>query len=169
MRFMVRWLEKSGQRGRNLLVSRLGLPVPVGGGVEAVPFLPEAEWIRTAGSIHREHAIQVVDFVLEQFGPVAGELDLVRSALEVLVADPNVMGPLDPDQEIGKREAVVPDREILGADVHDFRIDEGPAGPSHSDRSEGDGPAAPGPGDWEPRGSRPSPWNPRCRCPRFPD
>jgi hypothetical protein len=68
----------------------------------------------------------MVDLVLEELGHVALEVDFLDFSLEVFVPDPDVIGALDPHQEIGEGKAVVPDREILGADIENFGIDHGP-------------------------------------------
>src|SRR5689334_1614396 len=47
-------------------------------------------------------------------------------ALEILIPNPNVIRPLYPDQQVGEGETVVPDGEILGPDINDFGIDQGP-------------------------------------------
>jgi len=80
----------------------------------------------TVGAVDREDSIEVVNLVLEQLGHVTLELDFVGVALGVLVADPDAPGPLYPDQQVGIGEAVIPDREIVAADLRDFGIDQHP-------------------------------------------
>ena len=77
------------------------------------------------GTVHRQHAVQVVELVLEQLGPVALQLHLVPLTLEVLIADPDAVGPGDSDEKVGKREAVVPYLEVLVPDIDDLRVDRG--------------------------------------------
>lgn len=76
--------------------------------------------------IDRQHAIEVIDLMLQQLGPVALELGLVELAAQVVVAHPNAIGAEDADQQVGEREAVVPHREVLVADIDDFRVDQHP-------------------------------------------
>ena len=48
----------------------------------------------------------MVDFVLQELGSVSSELDLVGLSLQVLVADPDVIGPLNPYQQIREGEVL---------------------------------------------------------------
>src|SRR6476661_448664 len=48
------------------------------------------------------------------------------AALHVLVANPDPVGAGHPDQQVGEGEAIVPDPEVLGPNVEDLRVDEGP-------------------------------------------
>lgn len=98
------------------------------------------------GPIYGQNAVQVVDFVLEKFGSVSLEVDLMEVSFEVLVTDPDPVGPLDSDQQVGERKAVIPDRKVLGADVDDFRVDQGPR-PVHLDVNDPDGSPDLGPGN----------------------
>src|SRR5262249_6015699 len=86
----------------------------------------QAERVGAVGTIDREYPVQVVDLVLQQLGAIALELDLMGVSLEILIADPNVIRPLHPDQQVGEGEAVVPHREVLGPDIDDLGIDQGP-------------------------------------------
>ncbi len=76
--------------------------------------------------IHGENPIQVINFMLEELGPITLEIDFVELAPEILVADPDPVGSLHPDQEVREGKTVVPHREIFGADVDDFGVDQGP-------------------------------------------
>ena len=76
--------------------------------------------------VHREHPVEMVDLVLQQFRAIALELGFMRLAPQVVVADANAVGAEDAHQKVGVREAVVPDRKVLVPDVHDLRIDEHP-------------------------------------------
>ena len=76
--------------------------------------------------VYREHPVEMVDLVLQQFRAIALELGFMRLAPQVVVADANAVGAEDAHQQVGVREAVVPDRKVFVADVHDFRIDEHP-------------------------------------------
>ena len=117
---------------RQVLVAGRRFSVPFPGSVPTVPFLPEAEWIHAIGSINGEHAVEVVDFMLEELRAIGLEVDFLLVALEVLKSNPDPVGPLDPDHQIREGKAVVPDREVLGPDVDNLRIDEGPR-PIHLD------------------------------------
>ena len=76
--------------------------------------------------VYREHPVQVVDLMLQQFRAVALELGFVRLAPQVVIAHPNAVGPEDAHQEVGRGEAIVPDGEILVTDVDDLGVDEHP-------------------------------------------
>lgn len=76
--------------------------------------------------VDREHSVEVIDLMLQQLRPVALEIGLVRLAAQVVVSDANAVRPEDAHQQVGEREAVVPHREILIADIDDLRIDEHP-------------------------------------------
>ena len=91
-----------------------------------VPLLPQTERIESMRAVHGQDPVEVVDLVLNELGPVTLEVHLRPFPLEVLIANPNPVGTGDPDEKVGEREAVVPDREILVADVHDLGIDERP-------------------------------------------
>jgi hypothetical protein len=97
-----------------------------------VPLLSQAEGIKPLGAIHSEHAIEVINLVLEQFGPIAFDLDLLPIALQVLVSHPDAIGARDSNQKVGEGETVVPYLEILSPDIDNFRVDERP-GPVHLD------------------------------------
>ena len=118
--------EKCGKRRGNLFTPELRLAVAIGSRVESVPLFAQTERVGAIRSIDRQHAIQMVDLVLQQFSAVALELDLMGISLEILIPNPQVIGPLYPDQEVGEGETVVPDREILGPDIDDLRIDQSP-------------------------------------------
>src|SRR5262245_41205322 len=81
----------------------------------------------------------MVDFVLDQLGAIALELFFVPNAFDILVSYANPICPLDPHEEVGERKTVIPDPEILGSDVDDLGIDEGPRllhlDVNHADRS----------------------------------
>ena len=57
-----------------------------------MPLFPEAERIEPLGPVHRQHAVEMVDFVLQQLRPVPLEVDLVPLALGGLVAHPDTIG-----------------------------------------------------------------------------
>jgi hypothetical protein len=76
--------------------------------------------------VYREHPVEMVDLVLQQFRAVALELGFMPLAPQVVVSDANAVGAEDAHQQVGVREAVVPDRKVLVPDVHDLRIDEHP-------------------------------------------
>jgi hypothetical protein len=97
-----RGLEQGGKRSGDLLAAELRITVTIGGGIEAIPFLAEAEGIRSIGAIHRQHSVEMVDFVLQQLGAIPLQLDLVGFTLQILVADANAVRSLHANQQIGK-------------------------------------------------------------------
>jgi hypothetical protein len=76
--------------------------------------------------VYREHPVKMVDLMLQQFRAVALKLGLMRLAPQVVVSDANAVGSEDAHQQVGVREAIVPDRKVFVPDVHDLRIDEHP-------------------------------------------
>jgi hypothetical protein len=91
-----------------------------------VPLLPEAEWIQPLGPVHRKHAIEMIDLVLEELRTVTFHLDLLPIAFEILIAYPNSICAGDPDEEIREGETIVPDLEVLCSYVDDLGIDQWP-------------------------------------------
>jgi len=88
-----------------------------------LPFLAQAKGIETAGAVHGEYSVEMIDLVLQQLGERALGVNAVASSREVLVFHRDAMGSLYPNHEIRKREAVIPDEEVVIADIQDFRID----------------------------------------------
>jgi len=76
--------------------------------------------------VDREHSVEVIDFMLQQLGPLPLEVCLVLPATEVVIANPDTVSTQDADEQVGKRETVIPDREVLIPDVDDLGIDEHP-------------------------------------------
>ena len=91
-----------------------------------VPFLTQAERVQSEGSVHRQHALQMVDFMLKELRHVALQLACMSFPSQVLVADAYMMGSLQSDHQVGKREAIIPHGKIVGPDIGDFRIDQDP-------------------------------------------
>lgn len=92
----------------------------------AIPLLAETIGIEPDWAVDRQHAIEVIDLVLQEFGAVAFEFCVVRRPLQILVLDLDAMDPGDPNQELRERKTIIPDGEVLAADIDDFGIDEGP-------------------------------------------
>jgi hypothetical protein len=78
------------------------------------------------GPVYGKDAIEMIDLVLQQLRPIPVQVQFVGFPLQILIPNPNVVSALDSHQQVGKREAIVPHREVLGADVHDLWIDQGP-------------------------------------------
>ena len=76
--------------------------------------------------VDREHSVEVIDLMLQQFRPVALEVGFVRLAPQVVIADADAVGSEDAHEQVGEREAVIPHREVLVPDVDDLGIDEHP-------------------------------------------
>ena len=93
----------------------------------------------------------MVDLVLQQLRSITLDLDLVPFPFQVLIPDPDPVGPRHSNQKIGEGEAVVPDLEVLVPDIDDLRIDQRPGlvhlDVNHPDRRPNlwgrDSPAAP--------------------------
>lgn len=109
-----------------VLVAGRWFPVSFPGGIPAVPLLSEAERIHAVGPIDGKHTVKVVDLMLEQFRSIGFQVDLLGVAFQILKSNPDAIGPLDPDHQVRKGEAVVPNREIFGSDVDNLWVDEGP-------------------------------------------
>src|SRR3990172_5106034 len=103
------------------------LPVPAFGAPVTLPFLAQAEGIEPRGAVHGEHTVEMVNLVLQQLGERALGVKAVAPPREVLVLHGHPVRPVDPDHQVGEREAVIPHQEILISDIHDFRIDQRPA------------------------------------------
>lgn len=100
-----------------------GLGVPALAAPMTLPFLAQAKRIEAAGAVHGEYSVEMIDLVLQQLGERALGVNAVASSREVLVFHRDAMGSLYPNHEIRKREAVIPDEEVVIADIQDFRID----------------------------------------------
>jgi len=91
-----------------------------------VTFLAQIERVETVRPIDGEDAVEMIDLVLQELRPVALQVDFLPGALEVLVLDPDPIGPAHADEQVGEGEAVVPHLEVLVADIHDLRVDHRP-------------------------------------------
>src|SRR3982751_3529378 len=87
--------------------------------VLTVPLFPQAERIQSLRSVDREDTIEMIDLMLKQLGLVAFDIQLQPFALQILITNSDPVRAGDANQEVGKREAVVPDVEVFVADVHD--------------------------------------------------
>jgi len=112
-----------------------------------LPFLAQAEWVETTGAVHGKYTVEMVNLVLQELGERALGVNAVASSSQVLVLHRDAVRPLDPDHEVRKREAIIPNQEILIADIHDFRVDHGEALGVLNDKDQPDGCADLGSGD----------------------
>ncbi len=76
--------------------------------------------------VDREHSIEVIDLMLQQFSPVTLEVGLMRLATQVMITDANAVGPEHPHEQVGEGKAVIPHREVLVPDIDDLGIYEHP-------------------------------------------
>src|SRR5215213_4955596 len=93
--------------------------------MDAVPLLAQTEWVQAVRAVYGQHAIQVIDLVLQELCSITFDFRLRPFPSQVLVLDPDPVGAGNADPEIREREAIVPDLEILVTDVQDLRIDQG--------------------------------------------
>ena len=108
------------------LLARRGNTVAPLRGPVLLPLLPETDRINARGTVHREHAIEVIDLVLQQLGEVPFGLKFVRGPCQVPIAYRDVVRALDPDSQVRERETIIPNEKISISDVHDLRVDHGP-------------------------------------------
>jgi hypothetical protein len=78
-----------------LLGSELRLSISVRSGVQTIPLLAEAKGVRAVGPVDGQNPVQVVDLVLQQLGPVPLQILLMGLTLQVLIADSDVVRPLN--------------------------------------------------------------------------
>src|SRR5438093_9801041 len=104
-----------------------------------MPLLAQTEWIEAQRPVHGQHTVEMINLVLDQFRPISFKIHLRPLSFEILMTDSDSIGPGDTDEEIGKGEAVVPNREVLIPDIHDLGIYKGPRlvhlNEEHPDRS----------------------------------
>src|SRR3984957_16141433 len=91
-------------------------------------FFAGADGSHVGHAIDGEDAVEVIDFVLQQFGEIVRfcGADLSRSAAQILITHGNVAMTLDLHEDRQEAEARVPADDFLGAAFNDFRIDERP-------------------------------------------
>src|SRR5881296_384138 len=104
-----------------------GWPVALAGLVHLLPLRAERERVDPARAIESQDAIQVVDLVLQQLRHRSLDLHGVLLALRVGIAHHDLVGPVDANEQVGKREAIVPHEEVIPPHVRDLGIDHGPA------------------------------------------
>lgn len=92
----------------------------------AFVFFARAEGVGPDGAIYGQDAVQVVEFVLQKFGERAGGFEALDGAFLVFVADADYGGTFHVDQEIGEREAIVPNAELVFALEFDGGIAQAP-------------------------------------------
>lgn len=76
------------------------------------------------GAVDSEDPIEVIHFVLDEFGEGAGGVERLVMAFGVGVAEAESLGAFEPDEEVGEREAVVPEAEFLFAQPFVLGVDE---------------------------------------------
>ena len=77
-------------------------------------------------SVYREHPVQMVDLMLQQFRTVALKLGFMRLPPQVVVAHADPVRPEHAHQQVGIGEAVIPHGEVLVTNVDDLGIHEHP-------------------------------------------
>jgi hypothetical protein len=87
-----------------------------------MPFLPQAKRVEALRSIYGENTVHMVDLVLEELRTITLDLHFRPFPLQILIPDPNPVRSGHSYQELGKRETVVPDLEVLVSDVHDLWV-----------------------------------------------
>lgn len=82
--------------------------------------------VRIRGSIDREYPVEVIEFMLQQFGRCSSQVPPLPS-LSVAIYKGKGDGAVsaDLDQQIGKAHAVVPERECFDTAPGDYRVDHG--------------------------------------------
>jgi hypothetical protein len=103
----------------------------------AVPLFPEAEGVQALRPVDGEHAVQVIDLVLEQLRPITFDVHFLPFAFQILITYPNAVSARDANQEIGERKAIIPDFEVFSTDVYNLGVDQRP-GTIHLDISHAD-------------------------------
>lgn len=89
-----------------------------------VRLAPEREALAVDGARDRQHAVEVIELVLEQLRQVTLERPATLGALEVVVRDRHRGVAPHPHQQLREAHAVVPHlHQLLGA-LHDARVDE---------------------------------------------
>lgn len=91
-----------------------------------MPFFAKADRVRSERPVDRKNSVEMVDFVLQEFGPIGLELDLVALPLLVVVPNPDPISSLNSHQQIREGETVVPYGEVVGSNIDDLWIDQNP-------------------------------------------
>jgi hypothetical protein len=96
--------------------------------VAGFEFFAGAESLYVCDAVDGEDAVQVIDFVLQEFGEVAvvSRAEFVMRAGCVLITDGDFAVAFDLHEDAEEAEAAVPDYEFFFVAFDDFGIDEGP-------------------------------------------
>ncbi|MFZ1158450.1 MAG: hypothetical protein WAO10_11765 [Candidatus Sulfotelmatobacter sp.] len=91
-------------------------------------FFAGADGFYIGDAVDGEDAIEVIDFVLQEFGEVAvvSGAEFLRRTFDVLIADGDFAVAFDLHEDGEEAEAGIPDYDFFFAAFDDFRIDEGP-------------------------------------------
>src|SRR5467141_3242099 len=118
------------------LLPWFGRPVALFRFVNLVPLRPERERIDPAGAIEGQNAVQMVDLMLQQLRHRPLELHGILLALGIGVVHRDLIGPVDANQQVGKREAVVPHQKIVAPHVGDLGVHHRPTLLIHLDEND---------------------------------
>ena len=81
---------------------------------------------RVDGPVDSKNSVEVIDLVLEQFGKPACRLQRFFRPLFIPEFHDNRSIPADVDQDVGKRETIVPEPECMTTSLGDSRIHQRP-------------------------------------------
>lgn len=85
-------------------------------------FFAGAETVAVQGAVDGEDAVQVIHFVLQEFGKGAGGFDACDGVVVIRVAEVDRDGTFETDEEVGEGKAIVPKLEFFGALEFEFGI-----------------------------------------------
>src|ERR1700682_1601532 len=90
--------------------------------------LAGAETLHVNDAIDGEDAVEVIDFVLQEFGEIAivSGVQFVPFGAQVLIADGDFTVPFDLHEDRQEAKAGVPDNDFLRAALDNFGIHQGP-------------------------------------------
>jgi hypothetical protein len=105
-----------------------GNPIRARRAIALFEFFAGAEGFEVDDAVDGEDAIEVVDFVLQEFGEIAIIVgaEFLTFACQVLVTDGDRAVPLDLHEDRQEAEAGVPDNNLFFAAFDDFRVHQGP-------------------------------------------
>jgi len=91
-------------------------------------FFAGADGFRIDDAVDGQDAVEVIDFVLQEFGEIAvvPGFELDRLAVEILIADGDLTVAFDLHEDREEAEASVPHNDSLFAALDDFRVDQRP-------------------------------------------
>ncbi len=88
------------------------------------PFFPGRQRVWALSAVDGEHAIEMVNLVLEEFRESTFGRQIVPDAVAALVADANGLVAAQTHHELRKRETVIPELEHLRTPPGVFGVDE---------------------------------------------